>query len=174
MKKITAYILTAAAVIALALAVLSASGAAAGLDDGELTARQNEVHAAAELLRELGVSEDDAAIKALQAEWQRCDALKGAQYIGEHYVTGYAIWCPHCQGPWVGVSASGAELVPGYSVAMCSDIPFGTRIYIEGLGVFEVQDRGGAIGPGRIDVACVDHEQCENYTGRYDVWILSD
>ena len=174
MKRLVAYMITAAAVVALALAVLAASGRAAGLDSGKLSARQNEVHAAAELLRELGIAEDDPAIKALQDEWQRCDMLKGARYIGEHYVTGYAIWCTDCQGPWVGMSASGAELVPGYSVAMYKDIPFGTRIYIEGMGVFEVADRGGAIGPGRIDVACLDHDECSEYTGYYDVWVIDD
>lgn len=57
-------------------------------------------------------------------------------------------------------------------MAMSGDFPFGTRIYIEGLGVFEVQDRG--VGPGKIDVACDSHADCYALTGRYKVWVVND
>lgn len=110
----------------------------------------------------------------VQNELPDPEVLENAEYLGEYWVTGYAIWCPDCQGQWVGMSASGMELIPGYSVAMCSDFPFGSKIYIEGYGIFEVADRGGAIGPGRIDVACNTHEECANYTGNYRVWLLPD
>ncbi len=170
MKKIIAYILAAAVVVALVMA--GRTTAMAGFDDTELTARQVEVHEAAELLRELGVNENDPAITALQEEWWRCDKLKGARYLGTYAVTGYDPYCAHCCGKADGITASGAVATEGYTVAMSGDFPFGTRIYIEGLGVFEVQDRG--VGPGKIDVACDSHADCYALTGRYKVWVVND
>ncbi len=168
MKKIIAYILAAAVVVALVMA--GRTTAKAGFDDEELTARQVEAHAAAELLRELGVAEEDPAIQALSAEWWRCEELKDARYLGVYTVTGYDIDCPHCQGKYVNQSASGVQLTPGRSVAMCKDFPFGTEIYIEGLGFYVVEDRG--VGPGQIDVACNNHSECYALTGHYEVWVL--
>ena len=51
-------------------------------------------------------------------------------------------------------------MIPGYSIAMSKDIPFGTTVYIEGYGYYVVEDRGGGVGPGHIDIACVDHNSC--------------
>ena len=50
------------------------AGTETGGDGSALRARQDEVHAAAELLRALGIPEDDPAILALQEEWWRCQA----------------------------------------------------------------------------------------------------
>ncbi len=166
--RILAALMALAALVAL-LVFGKTTAIAAGFDD-ELTARQEEVHAAAELLRELGVAEEDAAIKALSVEWWRCERLRGARYLGVYTVTGYDIDCPHCQGKYVNQSASGVQLTPGRSVAMCKDFPFGTEIYIEGLGFYVVEDRG--VGPGQIDVACSSHSECYALTGHYEVWVL--
>ncbi len=171
MKKIIAYILAAAAVIALSLAVLAADAGATEDRDG-LKSRQEEVHAAAELLRSLGVAEDDPAIKALSDEWWRCQKLKNAKYLGTYTVTGYDLWCAHCQGRWVGVTASGIPPEVGRTVAMCDQFAFGTEIYIEGMGFYTVEDRG--VGPGKIDVACASHADCYALTGRYKVWVVNE
>ena len=169
MKKLVICLLSAALLLALPVTALAAG---AGPDPGALEARQAEVHEAAQLLRELGVAEEDPAIRALSEEWWRCQELKGARYMGTYTVTGYDVDCPGCQGKWVNQTASGVTPVPGYTVAMCGAFPFGTKIYIEGLGVYEVQDRG--VGPGCVDVACEDHEECYALTGRYKVWVLSE
>lgn len=47
--------------------------------------------------------------------------------------------------------ASGRPVFPGM-IAAPKHIPFGTKIDIEGMGVHEVADRGGAIKGNRIDV----------------------
>ncbi len=79
MRKFIAYIL--AAVITAALVLAGAVAArAAGPDREALLARQEEVHAAAELLRELGVKEDSEGIRALQEEWWRCEARLRPRY----------------------------------------------------------------------------------------------
>ncbi len=177
MKKIIAYIVTAAAVVALVMAGsvtarATGSNPSSHLSEGSLTARQEDVHQAAELLRELGVDEEDQAIKALSDEWWRCERLKNARYLGVYTVTGYDAYCKHCCARADGITASGAVVTEGYTVAMCRDFPFGTKVYIEGLGIFEVQDRG--VGPGKIDVACTSHSECYALTGRYKVWVLSE
>jgi len=57
------------------------------------------------------------------------------------------------------VTASGAEVVPGVTAAAGPDVEFGTRIYIHGHGMRVVQDRGGRIGPGCIDLAVGSREE---------------
>ena len=51
--------------------------------DIDISARQAEVHAAAELLRSLGVDEDSEAITALSDEWWRCEYHTEAEYIAK-------------------------------------------------------------------------------------------
>ena len=50
------------------------------------------------------------------------------------------------------VTASGQAPVPNETVAAAKDIPFGTRVWIEGIGIRTVNDRGGAIKRGRLDL----------------------
>ena len=33
---------------------------------------------------------------------------------------------------------------------------------------------GGAIGEGRLDVVCEDHNACYSITGWYDVWLIME
>ena len=51
------------------------------------------------------------------------------------------------------ITASGTKVVPGVTVAAGEDLPFGTEVWIEDLGWRKVQDRGGVITRGRLDVA---------------------
>lgn len=51
-------------------------------------------------------------------------------------------------------TASGDEVVPGETAAAGPNIPFGTRIYVEGIGWRTVNDRGRQVGPNDIDLAC--------------------
>ena len=60
---------------------------------------------------------------------------------------------------WTGnPCANGNWPTPGYTVAS-NDYPLGTRIYIEGLGEFVVEDTGG-MGSGVIDIYMGDVETC--------------
>jgi len=98
------------------------------------------------------------------------------EYIGDYYITGYGYGDCCNGGGNGGKTASGASLKPWHTVAM-KGISFGTKIYIEGLGEFSVEDRG--VGSGVIDV-CVntcEHtsgSNCEAYsiTGHYKVYIV--
>lgn len=62
-------------------------------------------------------------------------AVHGLDYIGNPNVT-----------------ASGDKPIPDETVAADKSIPFGTRVWIEGVGVRTVNDRGGAIKRGRLDL----------------------
>ena len=56
------------------------------------------------------------------------------------------------------ITASGAEVVPGVTVA-ARGIPFGTRLWVEGYGMRTVQDRGGRIGVNDLDIAVRTREE---------------
>lgn len=126
-------------------------------DNDELKSQKAKTHAAAEIQR---------------AESELEEMLSRAEYLGVYWVTGYDLWCPHCQGKWVGVTASGIEPEVGRTIAMCDQFSFGTQIYIEGLGFYVVEDRG--VGAGQIDVACNNHDECYALTGHYKVWVIDN
>ena len=70
------------------------------------------------------------------------DAVEGWDYAGDPEIT-----------------ASGRVVVPEQTAAAGPNIPFGTRIYVEGKGWYVVKDRGGRIGPGDIDLAVETKEE---------------
>ena len=93
--------------------------------------------------------------------------------VGRHWVLGYDPWCAHCCGKWAetGVTASGATATPGWTVAMYPGVALGTLVYIDGLGLFSVEDRG--VPKGYIDVAMASHAECYEVTGRREAFIVS-
>lgn len=76
------------------------------------------------------------------------------EYLGDWTISFYCN-CPECCGSWSGgPTASGAMPTPWYTVAT-GGLDFGTILYIDGLGYFEVQDRGTDYG--WADVFVSDH-----------------
>lgn len=70
------------------------------------------------------------------------------EYVGEYRVTAFAYY----EGGGENFStASGATPTPYYTVATNDEFPFGTVLYIDGIGEVEVQDRG-AFPDGVIDL----------------------
>lgn len=79
--------------------------------------------------------------------------------IGEYEITYYCS-CSLCCGKSDGITASGTKAVEGITVGADTKIlPFGSVIYIEGLGERNVQDRGGAIKGNKLDVYVESHEK---------------
>ena len=95
----------------------------------------------------------------------------GMMYMGTYWVTGYDI-CVECCGNTEGICASGAVATVGTTVAAGDEFPFGTVLYIEGIGYRTVEDRGGAVGNGVLDVLCSDHAECGAVTGYRDVYVV--
>lgn len=95
------------------------------------------------------------------------------RYLGSFRITGYDT-CSRCCGKCDGVTASGTQATVGRTCAASADLPFGTRLWIEGIGERIVEDRGGAIKGNRIDVLCANHPDCYAVTGTYEVYVLED
>ncbi|GEN35757.1 3D domain-containing protein [Aneurinibacillus danicus] len=75
--------------------------------------------------------------------------------------------------PLYGITASGHRTKVGYTVAAGRHIPFGTVLYIEGVGYRTVHDRGGAIKGNKIDVFVSSTKQARQF-GRQslDVYVV--
>ena len=83
-------------------------------------------------------------------------------YKGVYKITAYCP-CVKCCGKTDGITASGEKAVEGVTVAMDKSIPFGTKVYIDGVGERIVQDRGGAIKGNRIDLYFDSHQEALNF-----------
>lgn len=65
------------------------------------------------------------------------------EYLGSYTITEYN----YCEGGGENyTTAGGYEPVPWWTCAAPYDIEMGTVIYVDGLGEFQVQDRGGFSG----------------------------
>lgn len=74
--------------------------------------------------------------------------------------------CSRCSGSY-SKTASGTYPTPNRTIAMGSNIPFGTKIRIgNDPTVYTVEDRGGAIGKNNVDVFVGSHSEAMN-KGRY-------
>lgn len=83
--------------------------------------------------------------------------------LGTYEITAYE---------WTGnPCANGCYPTEGYTVA-CNDLPFGTTVYIDGVGYRVVEDRGGG-GYGWIDIYLGDVSSCYEWGRQYrEVWIV--
>ena len=78
--------------------------------------------------------------------------------------------CAKCCGKSTGKTASGTTATAGRTVAMSSSYSFGTKIEIQGMGTYIVEDRGGAIKGNRIDIFFSNHQKALNF-GRKTVYL---
>ena len=97
--------------------------------------------------------------------------------LGEYMCTAYcAEEYPHiCGGN--GITASGTLPVPGITAAADWDeLPAGSVIYIEGIGIRVIEDTGGAINGRALDVLVETHDEAERWAGygSHRVWLLQE
>lgn len=85
------------------------------------------------------------------------------QSIAEMYVITAYCPCVKCCGKSNGITASGVKAQQGITVAADTKLPFGTKIYIDGIGERVVQDRGGAIKGNKIDLFFNDHQSALSF-----------
>ena len=74
------------------------------------------------------------------------------EYVGDYRVTAYAYYEGGGENY---ATAGGYEPVPYYTCATTEEFPFGTLLYIEDIGIVEVQDRG-SFPEGTIDLLIGD------------------
>ena len=79
------------------------------------------------------------------------------------YTAGYESTGKTPDHPAYGITASGRKVEEGMVAADTSVLPFGTKIWIEGLGVYEVQDTGGDIIGNRIDIYMSDLDRAVQF-----------
>lgn len=109
---------------------------------------------------------------------QEFDNLKDSRcefkYLGTYKITYY---CDErtdhiCGG--TGVTASGVPTDVGTTIAVDPKIiPYGTEVYIEGVGHRIAQDCGGAVKDKHIDVLVQTHAEAMRLGTTYkDVWVI--
>lgn len=87
--------------------------------------------------------------------------------LGTYKLTAYCA-CSKCCGKSDGITASGVKAVQGVTVAAdTSQLPFDTKILIDGLGEYTVQDTGGSIKGNRIDVYFESHQEALQFGVQY-------
>lgn len=82
--------------------------------------------------------------------------------------------CATCNGRSDGKTRIGTKMAEGRTIAVDSRvIPLGSRVYIDGYGVFIAEDTGGAIKGNRIDVCVANHSRAYQFGIDYaDVYLL--
>ena len=81
--------------------------------------------------------------------------------LGSYRVTFYCS-CSSCCGQWAGSpTASGSYPTANYTCACGDNIPFGTTLYVEGLGTYVCEDRG--VSNECIDIYVNDHSEIPSW-----------
>jgi 3D (Asp-Asp-Asp) domain-containing protein len=93
------------------------------------------------------------------------------EYLGEFTVYAYC-HCKKCTGSGNGITASGARVREGRTVAADIKIlPMGSQIYIDGVGLRTVEDTGGAIKGNKLDVYHLTHQEALDFgVKKLKVW----
>ena len=88
-------------------------------------------------------------------------ASRGEIRVVNMKITAYSATYEDC-GKDDGITASGEKIHEGV-VAADPSIPFGTKLYIEGVGIVVVKDRGGAIRGNILDLYIPDPKNAEKW-----------
>ena len=118
---------------------------------------------------EEGIGETDTEVLG-EPEDQVEDSGEQWEYLGQWTVSFYCD-CSICAGQWSGSPTASGAWPSAWWTAATGDLPFGTVVYVDGYGYFEIQDRGTDYG--WIDIFLGDHQLCLDYGLDYrDVWIV--
>lgn len=113
----------------------------------------------------IGVAQDVTAIETSPqlTDRERYEQLasRGEIRSMRMEITAYTASADEC-GKDDGITASGEPVRRGI-VATDSSIPFGTVLYIDGVGEVVVKDRGGAITEDRIDLYVPTKDEAFNF-----------
>lgn len=95
------------------------------------------------------------------------DPFEDMEYLGNWHITAYAYTGSSC--------ANGNMPSTGYTVASNS-LAFGTKVYINGIGIRVVEDRGPSwLGSEWLDLYLGDHTSCVNFgSQQLDVYLVKE
>lgn len=172
--------LSSIVILALCTGAFSASASAAS--SVEIKEQINEAqemcdvaHELAENARHFGLTDDHYIIWYAKKVWNEyhtkvvnltaqyntavAEENNKGEYVGQFRISFYCP-CATCNGSSSGLTASGASLSVGTTIAVDpSVIPLGSKVYIEGIGWRVAQDTGGAIKGNKIDVLVASHSE---------------
>ena len=142
----------------------------------EAAKKEAEIKAAATqaAYNQLVASAATARPVAYSTTYLASDAIKAnATALGNYKLTFYDP-CVECNGNNLALTATGTTLTEGRTIAVDpSVIPLGSRVFIEGYGVFIAEDTGGAIKGNKIDIAVSTHERANELGVQYaNVYLL--
>ena len=104
----------------------------------------------------------------LSREWVSSDdPMSGSSYLGNWKTTAYT---------WTGYRcADGSWPQSGYSAA-CNSLPFGSVVFVSGIGNLTITDRGPSSMPdGWLDIYMDSYSECVQYGVQYhDVYLVGD
>lgn len=153
-----------------------------------LLVTENELNIVQDGLAEQ-IDNNDVLKQELERVNQTLEDLKSEEYefmyLGNYKLTAYCA-CEICcdmyaynrpkdaNGNPIVYTASGAIAQEGRTIGVDPKIiPYGTEVYISGLGWKTAQDTGGSIGSQHIDVYMDSHESALSSGLTYgDVWVL--
>ena len=99
---------------------------------------------------------DDSIAEEFQEMEPETEESGSMEYLGEWTISFYCN-CEACCGQWSGGATASGTMPEAWWTAATSDLPFGTTLYVDGLGAFEVQDRGTEYG--WLDVFVSSHDE---------------
>ena len=95
------------------------------------------------------------------------------EYIGVFNISFYT--CDPAEGSGTGLTSTGRRVEDVVGECIAADpsvLPYGTRVYIEGIGERTVMDCGGAIKGNKIDVLVATAADVPSYgRANMDVWL---
>ena len=169
-------VLTSAEISNAQQAMAKAKAEAAKKAAEEAAKKEAEIKAAATktAYNQLVASAATARPVAYSTTYLASDAIKAnATALGNYKLTFYDP-CVECNGNNLALTATGTTLTEGRTIAVDpSVIPLGSRVFIEGYGVFIAEDTGGAIKGNKIDIAVSTHERANELGVQYaNVYLL--
>lgn len=89
-----------------------------------------------------------------KVEYKSITLQQSDSFLGEitAYTAGYESCGKLPTHPAYGITANGNKVKKGIIAVDTRVLPFGSKVYIEGLGVFTADDTGGDIKGNRIDI----------------------
>ena len=101
------------------------------------------------------VAEEPSAVEEPVAE-EPVSEEPQMEYLGDWTISFYCN-CWECCKEWSGGPTASGVMPSAWWTAATGDLPFGTILYVDGLGTFEVQDRGTSYG--WLDVYVSSHDE---------------
>lgn len=103
-------------------------------------------------------SRDEGAVEEPQQGYTEVETAYEPvmEYLGDWTISFYCN-CSQCCGSWSGGPTASGAMPQAWWTCATGDLPFGTILYVDGLGEFEVQDRG--TGYGWLDVFVGSHDE---------------